>query len=197
MWQNNSVPQVRNATPFSYGKAKLSNFTPEGKAGAIYSVEAAGGLIGTLHIHTINFDGVQDAGNGIADVTQTGPAGPKGPPGPPGTGPAGPQGPSGQGIDISRVFNESPLFDAAVIGNGGSYSYTQDYGTTVPQFPNSVLFLTGGTSSWNPGAGADSQDHYIITDITLSGKVATIFGQIPVGAFVNTQHRMFLNAGGF
>lgn len=185
------------------GIAKIATFSPDGQAGAIYSVESSGGQVGSPHIHTIDFNGATDAGGGVVDITQTGPTGPTGPlAGPPGApGPPGPSGPQGIGITVSRVYEEdSTTYDHNTMGSGVTYSHSVNFGTTAPTMTNGVLFLTGGTallrtydSTWQ-----ENNEGFNITDITLSGSIGTIFARTPlISGFRATEHKLFLNAAGY
>lgn len=190
LWQHFERPEVPDATTVLAGKALLATAAPEGKAGAVWEVRRLGTRVGINHIHTIDFNGVTDAGGGIANVTQRGPVGPPGNPGAGGApGPVGPQGPTGQGFDISTPFVESSLFDHTALGPGAAYSFT----TTFPG--SQVLFLTGGNSEWYSPFTFDGDDYWTIENIVIvSGTTCRLDARVPLGATPSAQVRFYLNA---
>ena len=189
-------PVVPSATTTVSGLALVSPNAPEGKAGAVFAVQQGGGPVGPSHVHTIDFDGVSDAGSGVANVTQRGPTGIPGAPGGAGSpGPPGPPGPIGRGYTgSSTLFAQSSTFNYAVLGSGASYSHTVNFGGI-----SELLFLSGGLASWETPGGifVDNDDHFEITDIVkVSLTQGRLDAKVPTGATPTGFIRWYLNGTG-
>jgi hypothetical protein len=181
---------VPDATTATAGKALVSANAPEGKAGAIFSVQQGGSQVSQAHIHTLDFDGAASGGAGVANITQRGPTGPQGAPGAGGLpGPTGPQGPAGQGFETSTPFVESGLAVHGILGSGTQYGWNYT-------FPGSeILFLTGGNSEWYSPWRFDSDDHWEIDNISVvSGTECRIDSRVPTGGSPAAEVRFYLNA---
>lgn len=184
---------VLSASTTTAGKALVATGIPEGRAGAVYSVQQIGSQVGPLHIHTIDFRGATAGPVGVVDVTQRGPTGIVGPPGSGGLpGPPGVQGPQGVGFtnfNTGNLFRESSLFVHGSLGSGTQYSYS------TSMVGSEILFLTGGNSEWFSPVIFDADDHWQIDDISIvSGMNVRLDARVPTGGTPSAEVRFFLNA---
>jgi hypothetical protein len=199
--RNHEPPPVPVATTLTTGTAQVIAGIPEGKAGAVFEVQAQGLQIGPDHIFSIDFDGVADGGGGVANVTQRGPTGDQGPEFGGGLpGPSGPPGPQGVGITATNFFISSGVFmhNTGPYVPGFTYSHTGVFAGMTNDPAAGLRFIHGGLMQWDTWTGGvDANDHY---DITLISKVdyrtARIFAKVPSGGGPINDVRLYLTGGG-
>ncbi len=187
------APAVPVASTSVAGRAMVSSGSPEGQAGGVYAVQQTGAQIGTSHVHTINFIGASNAGSGVANVSQRGPAGPPGADVSGGTlGPPGPTGAIGRGYTGTSTY--LALSGIYVPVSGVSYSFTYNFpGIT------DLLFLSGGLASWETPSGVivDSDDHFELVDIVkVSATQGRLDAKTPLGGSPNGYVSWYLNGTG-
>ncbi len=193
-FEESPIPVATTTVP---GKAQFATGLTEGKAGSIFEVQfgPAGTPVGGNHLHSIVFDGVDDGGPGIVDVSQRGVQGDIGEPGSGGTpGPTGDPGPAGTGFtnfDSGNIFVESGLFRHLLIGSGIPYSFN-----TVMS-GSKILFLTGGNKLWNVNSTIRTDDHWEIENIRVDppGSMNVVIdARVPIGGSPNADVVFFLSA---
>lgn len=143
--------------------------------GSIFQISSNQTPVGSTNFHTLNFNAVNasvvNAGGGQANITVPGNPGPPGPGANPG--PSGPLGPYGPG-----ARNLSPFVSSALLGPGGSGSFTVDFSSASPPLPGSVVHAVGGISQYDATGLGFGGCGWHITGISVAGTMVTLNWQL-------------------